>query len=326
MAAFRDRIQHLKAEYAEVAPRYRAVAKLVRQQAEAAVMDAQIKALYEHRAKDEDSFVKKMFRKNYTSTDQVTDLAGVRIIVPSSPDSENVCSIMDTAFQVASREDKSEGLGAAMMGYRGTHFLVGCPSEDESLRGLQCEIQVRTRAEHLWSAYSHELFYKSTASLPMRTQRAFNRLAAMIEIFDEEVTRTMHYLEELPKGDDLALVRLLTGLFRQAGESAFDPEMTQESVRVLQPILTAEPNADAEMQHIRIQQFFEQKKAKVTSVFQREHQDYGNPVVIQPESILVWFLLEEYLHTLEHEWDEQLDRELLEDLAIAWGSRLPEFS
>lgn len=324
MAATKQVMAALRADYADLRERYAHVAKWTSDSIAHDIKAHGIHARHECRAKDIDSLIKKAYRKGYTALEDLTDLAGARVIVSNRDDIENICSIIEAGMEVVGREDKNQSLGASQLGYRGVHLQIRVPETEPKIGGFQCEIQVRTRAEHLWSDYSHELLYKSDAPLPAEHQRAFNRLAALIEIFDDEVVRTMNYLDTLPKGAEYTWARLLESMFLDVGESAFDRELTMSTVQVLHGILAQRDADDIELQYARLERFFDENRSKIERAFERERRALGSPVIRQPESILSWFMMDTHLAALTDGWRQELDLTLLDDLATAWGVRLPE--
>jgi hypothetical protein len=59
------------------------------------------------------------------------------------------------------------------------------------MRGLKAEIQVRTIAQHIWAAASHDLQYKHEESVPLPVRRAIYRVSALLETVDLEFERVL---------------------------------------------------------------------------------------------------------------------------------------
>ncbi|MCF7982486.1 MAG: RelA/SpoT domain-containing protein, partial [Pseudomonadales bacterium] len=102
------------------------------------------------RAKTPDSLKKKIESKKYkTPLNDITDLAGVRVVCYYESDLAIANEIIRSAFQVHEHIDKNDDLGVDKMGYHGTHFVIplGSPYSGARYDGsinLSCEIQVRT--------------------------------------------------------------------------------------------------------------------------------------------------------------------------------------
>ena len=61
----------------------------------------------------------------------------------------------------------------------------------EGLGEFLAEIQVRTLAQHIWAAASHELQYKQEQSVPPAVRRAIYRVSALLETVDLELDRVL---------------------------------------------------------------------------------------------------------------------------------------
>ncbi|TMC19349.1 MAG: hypothetical protein E6J34_15425 [Chloroflexi bacterium] len=91
------------------------------------------------------------------------------------------------------------------MGYQGIHFLVRLGSSYSGpryrpLRGLRCEVQVRTVLQDAWALISHHLVYKNEDAVPIRLRRDLNNVTSLMEIaqsvFDSvEEKRGLYLLE-----------------------------------------------------------------------------------------------------------------------------------
>lgn len=159
------------------------------------------------RAKSRDSFAKKISRKGYKSPfSEMKDLAASRVVCLFESDLEKVKDLVQQNFEVLELEDKSESLGDSLMGYQGYHLIVRLgpkfkgPRYDE-LKTLYCEIQIRTVLQDAWSKISHQLVYKSEASVPKPFRRSLNNVSALMEIaqstFDTVKVGQEKYTDEL---------------------------------------------------------------------------------------------------------------------------------
>lgn len=154
-------------------------------------------AQVEGRAKTVESFTEKINRKSgaYTKPlDEVTDLAGIRIITYYVEDADAVAGLLREEFQIDQDNslNKSGELGPREFGYGGVHYVVTLASSRKALAewadfGNMCaEIQVRTVTQHAWAAVEHKLNYKSEHAVPDGLQRRFYRLSAIFELADEQ--------------------------------------------------------------------------------------------------------------------------------------------
>lgn len=157
------------------------------------------------RTKEVTSLAEKIERKKYKNVAEVPDLAGVRIVCMYSSQTDAVAALIRAEFDVLEAFDKSDELGADRMGYRGIHFLVKLGSSYsgpryQPLRGLRCEVQVRTVLQDAWALISHHLVYKNEDAVPVRLRRDLNNVTSLLEIaqsvFDSvEEKRDLYLLE-----------------------------------------------------------------------------------------------------------------------------------
>lgn len=125
-------------------------------------------------------------------TNEITDLAGIRVITFLNDDLARVQRVIESCFQMVEEPViKGNPVTDLKLGYRSTHCLVALdPAQNppKDLLGLTAEIQVRTLLQHVWAEVGHELEYKNVE----RTSGVSRRLAAlagMLEIGDTEVQR-----------------------------------------------------------------------------------------------------------------------------------------
>lgn len=147
------------------------------------------------RVKTWDSIKGKIERKSLSvkTLKDIHDLIGLRIITLFKRDVSAICNIIRENFQVLWEDDKAEGKPDDAFGYLSVHFQIGLPEswlqspKARKYAGLDAELQVRTFSQHVWAASSHLLQYKKEAAIPYAMRRNINRLAAMLEIVDDEL-------------------------------------------------------------------------------------------------------------------------------------------
>ena len=151
----------------------------------------------EGRAKTIESFQEKIQRddKNYEEPiNELTDLAGIRVITYQVADIDTVSKIIDDNFEIdtESSVDKSKILKADQFGYLSVHYIVSLDSNRKNLKEytefkeLKAEIQVRTVLQHAWAAIDHKLCYKSKEEIPAELRRKLYRISALLETADDE--------------------------------------------------------------------------------------------------------------------------------------------
>lgn len=143
------------------------------------------------RSKSLTSFLHKTQRKVYLNPlADLMDRAGVRVVCHYGSDCERVEGIISSYFDVLETVDKKEALGTDRFGYGAKHFLVRLNDRSvgaryDDLRGLVCEIQVRSVIQDAWAVLHHHLFYKDEDRTPTQLLRSANSLAAILETVDD---------------------------------------------------------------------------------------------------------------------------------------------
>ena len=157
-----------------------------------------------YRIKAKDSCLGKLKKKShYTSFEDMTDIAGLRIITLVESDLEKVSKIIAENFNVHKEDsgDKADLLGADKFGYRSIHFVCGIGKDREKFpefslfKDLCFEIQVRTALSHAWAEIEHDRGYKLGGELPAHLKRRFNLLSGLLESADLEFNRLTEEIE-----------------------------------------------------------------------------------------------------------------------------------
>lgn len=276
------------------------------------------------RVKDLDSLLLKAHRKEVQGepwTDPVTDASdkvGIRIDVVYDQDvSDLAAAIAGSLGQFEADpvvdDKRALALGADRLGYQGVHIEV-VPRErpqDVPIEAARCEIQVRTNAQSAWAMASHDLTYKGGVQDDW-LERRVNRLTALLELVDEGLDQARN---EIVNGQAYPLARLVHALTRarvQFTTRASDRELTHGVVTRL----VQDPAEAVELVE-RLERFVEVRATRLGEVLTRE----GDPIVHQPESILIFMFLDEDPFTAQRRWyDADLPVRVLETLAVEWGA------
>ena len=200
---FREHRRAAIEEYLRVRPRYEAFAQAVREILAQALRAADITVnSVDARAKEPESLGTKAEApsendpqepKYRSPLDEITDLAGVRIITffPRTVGSVGAC--IREEFEVLEHTDLNRTLlQEERFGYQSEHYLVRLSSKRTALpeyephRDLVAEVQVRTILQHAWAEIEHDIQYKSSTTIPNTIRRRFMALAGMLEIADRE--------------------------------------------------------------------------------------------------------------------------------------------
>ncbi len=138
---------------------------------------------------------------------QLNDLVGIRLILLFKRDLDICRKLIEENLKIIKQEDTASRLDESQFGYQSYHYVIKLPKEWLSIPTLkdfaeyQAEIQIRTIAQHIWAAASHNLQYKQEASVPSTLRRSIYRVSALLETVDLEFERVLrereHYIEEL---------------------------------------------------------------------------------------------------------------------------------
>lgn len=179
-----------------------------------------ITAEIEHRTKTVESFAEKIVRPGKTYDNpiyQVTDLAGIRLVLHSLSDVERAAELMQSQFRIDPTRslNKLDMLDPDRFGYLSQHYIARIDAaraalpEWKGLGELQVEIQVRTNMQHAWAVIQHAFDYKSSVDVPKKLRRRLFRVSALLELADEELdvfakevqTTVAGYKDKLAHGD-----------------------------------------------------------------------------------------------------------------------------
>jgi putative GTP pyrophosphokinase len=162
----------------------------------------------ESRTKTVESFVGKLRRKESKypkPLDQVTDLAGVRVVTYYIGDVDRVVECLLDEFKVIPEHSRGTITESDpdRFGYQSTQYVVRLAPKRAALPeweqfGDRCvEIQVRTALQHAWAAIDHKLDYKAEREVPRHLKRRLSRLSALLEIADEAFASLRDATEDL---------------------------------------------------------------------------------------------------------------------------------
>lgn len=145
------------------------------------------------RIKSPDSIAKKLERKGLsvnfkTMTENLQDIAGVRVICPYISDIYNVKDILLKQPDIKLIEQKDYIENPKPSGYRSLHIVVEVPVYlSQTKHNVRVEIQLRTIAMDFWASLEHELKYKNEQKIPDSVRRELFRVAETIAMTDREM-------------------------------------------------------------------------------------------------------------------------------------------
>lgn len=156
----------------------------------------------EHRVKQVDSLVGKLELKGdkYKDLSDITDILGVRIVCFFADDVDRIAPLIESTFEVDRENsvDKRELLDPNAFGYLSLHYICSLPFNKQypdSIFGKKFEIQIRSSLQHTWSAFFHDVGYKSEFDVPRQIVRDYSRLAGLLELADDRFVYIRDYME-----------------------------------------------------------------------------------------------------------------------------------
>lgn len=130
--------------------------------------------------------------KSYKRLDDITDLAGLRIITYYEEDIDRVAEIIKREFDidlknsVDKRETEPDRFGYSALNYVCRHSEKRASDvEYKKFAGIRYEIQITSILRHAWSELEHE-WYDLKDAYPKVVKRRFYRIAALLELAESE--------------------------------------------------------------------------------------------------------------------------------------------
>ncbi len=161
---------HLLSDYSVREEKYALILDRIIRRMEHYRDEAGIRGLVKGRVKGFEAFYRKLLEKNVERSvgnpfEDITDLVGIRVVVPFLEDVQTIECLVKKKFDVLEVENKSRSLSIREFGYDSTHITVEVPQDILDEAGLEdvlvCEIQIRTILQDAWAEVEHELVYKS---------------------------------------------------------------------------------------------------------------------------------------------------------------------
>lgn len=160
------------------------------------------------RTKELESFRKKIDNDKYDDPiNQVTDLAGIRIITYVEDELYAVQKVIEDTFDIDLHNslDKSSELGIDKVGYKSIHYVAKLKADRLKLpeykifKDKYFEVQIRTILQHAWAEIEHDRNYKFFGKLPDEIARRFKLLAGALEILDREFNNISKEIGDISK-------------------------------------------------------------------------------------------------------------------------------
>lgn len=231
--------------YRKERPRYERAAETVRLRLERLATEQGLECRVSAREKDPHGYMAKVVTKQYDDAwGDVTDKAGARVIFdrPSHVDDFTRALRADPSLEILSVEDKREVIDPERLSYSGVHIQVAAPAEDGDTERIECEVQLRSASQDIWSVLSHKLLYKPIVELPREQQHAIYRLVALIEFFDMEVERVMGALPQQPGYEYSEVLREIETDFLSLTESLSNRRLSVYILEALNGLIPKNTN------------------------------------------------------------------------------------
>lgn len=129
-------------------------------------------------------------------SEQITDIAGVRIVCSFISDAYQVLDMLTTQSDITVRTIKDYIARPKPNGYRSLHAIVEIPVFlSENVRRVPIELQIRTVAMDFWASVEHKIYYKYDKDVPGELLVELEAAARVAHDLDErmaELHRTVH--------------------------------------------------------------------------------------------------------------------------------------
>ena len=150
------------------------------------------------RIKSRKSIEKKLLYRNlpvtaYSAKDNLTDIAGIRVICYFIEDIFNILSLVKTQTDLLILKESDYIHYPKSSGYKSYHMVLGVPVyRIEGMQYYPVEIQFRTLSMDFWASMEHRICYKGNT--PEETTDDFKKYSAELS---EMERRMKHLLDEV---------------------------------------------------------------------------------------------------------------------------------
>lgn len=195
-----DKKYKLLTHYEKNEKKYFKILLALTKKCEAILADSGCNAQVKGRIKSFDAFYRKLLARSQKTAitnpfEYITDIVGMRIVVPFLEDLESVENIITKNFQIIETEYKSRELSIREFGYDSIHILIALPADiSKKYKLAECikiEIQLRTILQDAWAEVEHELIYKTSIDKVEDTIRrkmiAINATLSLADITFQEI-------------------------------------------------------------------------------------------------------------------------------------------
>lgn len=146
------------------------------------------------RIKKPESIIKKLKDKNcelnYNNLiEEVSDIAGMRIICPFKEDIFSVVSLLKTYQNIKVLKEKDYVTKPKKSGYSSYHIILAVPVNVAGKTVyVKVEIQVRTMAMDFWASLEHKIKYKTDKKVTKKMSKELIQCAKIINKMDMQMS------------------------------------------------------------------------------------------------------------------------------------------
>lgn len=146
------------------------------------------------RIKEPNSIINKMKKKkckmNYQSlVEEVSDIAGLRIICPKKDDIFSIINLIKNYPDFRVLKEKDYVTNPKKSGYSSYHLLIEVPISIAGKRiYVKVEIQVRTMAMDFWASLEHKIKYKTDKKIDKKMSKELVQCANLINKMDAKMS------------------------------------------------------------------------------------------------------------------------------------------
>lgn len=210
-----NRIEAFREWYDSARPRYDLVGKYVLNRILTFLKEQKFNVAYSSvRTKTVDSAYQKAKKyiwkedgyvlKYVDPKNEIMDFSGVRLVVYLPSELEIVTNAIERLFENCIRytdsENKVERLGNDKVGYLSIHYVIDVNTdlpEYANIKGLKCEIQVRTVLQDAWASIFHDRVYKGLVEDKKENlYRKINLLSGSLELLDSQIDGIVSYIDK----------------------------------------------------------------------------------------------------------------------------------
>jgi putative GTP pyrophosphokinase len=302
-------------------PYYLELGKSVQSVLKNAIFEGGMYADVTFRPKEIISILKKLKKRNEKesfSYNDMTDKLGVRVICNYQEDIPLIQKIIESLFFVNKFDNKGEDLSHNTLDYVSYHYdLIYKQNENARINNLIFELQLRTINQHAWACTAHELSYKQDVELPKELKRKVYRLLALYEIADNELSSVNKFISNHEDFPLYSCFKKLEKTFYQLAKSTFDRE---QSINSLKSIISFLSVSELNIFIQDFDTFIVQYSQKIQEIFTEYKNDTNyNYIILQPEVVFVWFLLDKCEYKLKENWAKYFDENDLEIIINSWA-------